>query len=211
MFIGAITNSGIDLTLDKGIGRMYPWITSLLISFLSKSDLAVAPLWLPKVNASSRSLSLCSLLISSYDHLLPFMRIDSIVTRGGGNWIPSWVLAASKILIYNQGGSFYLLSTFCQDRCCICSEFLDCAMLLTLIIWRWTPGNLEYCKVLLSLWWFLSNCWASRLFAIGCLLIACRQKLFERVARRHARYAIGCLQVLFAIGCLLIAFWQELC
>jgi hypothetical protein len=46
MFIGAITNPGIDLTLDKGIGRLYLGMTSLLISFLSNSGLAVAPLCL---------------------------------------------------------------------------------------------------------------------------------------------------------------------
>ena len=51
MFIDCIFAPGIDLTLDKGIGRLYLWITSLLISFLSNSNLADTPLGLPKVSA----------------------------------------------------------------------------------------------------------------------------------------------------------------
>ena len=37
MFMVAITNPGFDLTLDKGMGRLYPGMESLLMSFLSST------------------------------------------------------------------------------------------------------------------------------------------------------------------------------
>ena len=55
MFIGAITNPGIDLTLNKGTGRLFPWMTSLLMSFLSSTGWVGTPLWVPKVSALPRA------------------------------------------------------------------------------------------------------------------------------------------------------------
>ncbi len=90
MFISAIINPGIDLTIDKGIGRLYPLMTSLLISFLSSIGWADAPLWLPKVSASSRSCCLFSSLISYNSHLFPFLRMDSICNHRGWRLKAFW-------------------------------------------------------------------------------------------------------------------------
>ncbi len=64
----------ILMILLRGRGSAKPWMTSSLTRSLSRSGFVVAPLWFPKVRASSTSLILSSSLISANGQIDPLFR-----------------------------------------------------------------------------------------------------------------------------------------
>ena len=70
MFIGAISRPGISFTLLRGIGTLYPYLTSFPMSLRRSSGFADMPLWFPKVSTLFKLYTLSSLLILSKGHLL---------------------------------------------------------------------------------------------------------------------------------------------
>ncbi len=71
IFIGAIMRPRIDQTLERGTGRLYPYLTSFAIGCLRVTSFCKAPLWFPNVSVSTKSCCRSFLLISTNGHLLP--------------------------------------------------------------------------------------------------------------------------------------------
>ncbi len=138
MFISAMQILGITVTLERGIAKLYPYLTSLLMSFQRRSSLAEAPLWFPKVRASRTSFfapPCLSQLTATCCH--PWVCISSIAREEVGQrlnracllvWTPSQAQAVSPCLPLK----------LCWGWTHICSESLSCAKLLCLKAWSRT-------------------------------------------------------------------------
>ncbi len=83
ILIGDIEILEIDVMLESGIAKLYPYLISLLMSFWRRSGLAEAPLWWPKVRASRTSCFLPSLLMSTNGHSLPSARMSFFLGHKG--------------------------------------------------------------------------------------------------------------------------------
>ncbi len=113
IFIGAITIPGIIWTLERGMGRLYPYLTSFVISFSRMTGFCEVPLWFLNVSALTKSCCCSFLLISANGHLLPSKRKASIWFHRG--WSPNTCWRT-------EGGlnSFPLLSA---ESCCAFNAF----------------------------------------------------------------------------------------
>ncbi len=87
ILIGAITRPGINWMLERGTGRLYPYLMSFAISFLRMTGFCKAPLWFLNVSALTKSCCRSFLLISTNGHLLPSERKASIRFHRG--WSPN--------------------------------------------------------------------------------------------------------------------------
>ncbi len=90
IFIGAIRRPGIDCTLDRGMGRLYPYLKFFVISFLRMTGFCKAPLWFLNVSALTKSCCCSFLLISTNGHLLPSKRKASIWFHRGWSLNTCW-------------------------------------------------------------------------------------------------------------------------
>jgi hypothetical protein len=154
MFIGAIQMPGISVTLERGMASLYSYLMSLQRSFQRRSGLVEAPLWLPKVRASTMSCFLASSLMSTNGHLLPSVRICFIICHKGCklktllslSWalnslpgLSSEFLFASKALCRSN---LYLLNI---------TKFCKAALLLSLKLNSGSVGVLQSMLIMCSI------------------------------------------------------------
>jgi hypothetical protein len=81
---------GIDWMLERGTGKLYPYLMSFAISFLKMTGFCKAPLWFPNVSASTKSCCHSFLLISTKCHFLPSKRKASIRFHRGWSLKTCW-------------------------------------------------------------------------------------------------------------------------
>ncbi len=76
---------GIDAILSRGSGKANPRVTSSFTSLISRSCCFTAPLWFPKMIASSTSFSLSVLSRGAKGQLDPKVRTDLFDSNSGGS------------------------------------------------------------------------------------------------------------------------------